>query len=133
MLRKRLKKFLDEILPNYAETRNRPDVDGSSRLSAYLHFGFLSSLEIALAVMNAKAPKESKDAYLEELIVRRELAYNFTNFNPHYDSLESLPSWAKATMKKHASRQAGLRLFPGGTRGGADSWTSCGMLRKEKC
>jgi len=101
--RKRLKKFLDEILPNYVETRNRPDVDGSSRLSAYLHFGFLSSLEIALAVLNAKAPEESKDAYLEELIVRRELAYNFTNFNPHYDSLESLPSWAKATMKKHAS------------------------------
>ncbi|MEP6703728.1 MAG: deoxyribodipyrimidine photo-lyase, partial [Acidobacteriota bacterium] len=46
----RLQKFVDEILPEYERTRNRPETDGSSRLSAYLHFGFLSPLEIALAV-----------------------------------------------------------------------------------
>ncbi len=48
--RKRLKKFVKEILNNYDTARNKPDKDGSSRLSSYLHFGFLSSLEIALAV-----------------------------------------------------------------------------------
>lgn len=99
--RKRLKKFVEEILSNYDETRNKPELDGSSRLSSYLHFGFLSSLEIALAVKESDAPKESKDAYLEELIVRRELSFNFTKHNLKYDSLESLPYWAKKTMREH--------------------------------
>lgn len=101
--RKRLKKFLKEILPDYETSRNKPEVDGSSRLSSYLHFGFLSPLEIALAVKEADAPKGAKDAYLEEIIVRRELSYNFTRFNPQYDSLESLPNWVQKTMREHAS------------------------------
>ncbi len=99
--RTRLKKFVDEILPDYETARNKPDLDGSSRLSAYLHFGFLSPLEIALAVNEANAPQAAKDAYLEELIVRRELSFNFTLRNPHYDSLASLPTWVQKTMREH--------------------------------
>lgn len=100
--RKRLKKFVKEILPNYETGRNKPDRDGSSRLSSYLHFGFLSPLEVALAVEDADAPKAAKEAYLEELIVRRELSYNLTLFNPKYDSLDALPEWVHKTMRKHA-------------------------------
>lgn len=100
--RKRLKKFLKEILPDYDAARNKPEKDGSSRLSAYLHFGFLSPLEIALAVREADAPQNSKDAFLEEIIVRRELSYNFTRFNDDYDSLKSLPEWVHKTMREHA-------------------------------
>lgn len=99
--RRRLKKFVAEILTDYNEARNKPEKDGSSRLSSYLHFGFLSSLEIALAVQKADAAQVSKDAYLEELIVRRELSYNFTRFNEKYDSLESLPAWVQKTMREH--------------------------------
>ncbi len=98
----RLKKFVDEILPDYENARNKPDRDGSSRLSAYLHFGFLSPLEIALAVQDAEAPQESKDAYLEELIVRRELSFNMTRHNANYDSLAALPPWVHKTMREHA-------------------------------
>lgn len=100
--RKRLKKFVKDILPDYEKLRNKPEIDGSSRLSSYLHFGFLSSLEIALAVQEADAPKAAKDAYLEEIIVRRELSYNFTSHNKNYDSLVSLPDWAQKTMREHA-------------------------------
>lgn len=100
--RKRLKKFIEEILPDYDKARSKPDRDGSSRLSSYMHFGFLSPIEIALAVQEADAPQESIDAYLEELIVRRELSYNFTRHNPKYDSLESLPAWVQKTMREHA-------------------------------
>jgi deoxyribodipyrimidine photo-lyase len=100
--RSRLTKFVDEILPDYDAARNKPERDGSSRLSAYLHFGFLSPLEIALAVQDADAPQESKDAYLEELIVRRELSYNMTRHNPRYDSIEALPAWVHKTMREHA-------------------------------
>ncbi len=100
--RKRLKKFVDEILSDYDKARSKPDRDGSSRLSSYLHFGFLSPLEIALAVKASDAAQESKDAYLEELIVRRELSYNFTRHNSKYDSLDSLPAWVQKTMREHA-------------------------------
>ena len=100
--RERLKKFVSDILPDYETGRNKPDRDGSSRLSSYLHFGFLSALEIALAVMDADAPQSAKDAYLEELIVRRELSYNLTSFNKNYDSLQALPDWAHKTMREHA-------------------------------
>lgn len=99
--RKRLKKFVSEILADYDEARNKPEKDGSSRLSSYLHFGFLSPLEIALAVKDSDAPKDAKDAYLEELIIRRELSYNFTQFNKDYDSLKSLPEWVQKTMREH--------------------------------
>lgn len=100
--RMRLKKFVEEILPDYDKARSKPDRDGSSRLSSYLHFGFLSPLEIALAVKNSDASQESKDAYLEELIVRRELSYNMTRFNSNYDSLACLPDWVHKTMREHA-------------------------------
>ena len=99
--RVRLKNFVGKILPDYDKARSKPDRDGSSRLSSYLHFGFLSPLEIALAVKNSNAPQESKDAYLEELIVRRELSFNMTRHNPHYDSLAALPAWVQKTMREH--------------------------------
>jgi deoxyribodipyrimidine photo-lyase len=100
--KKRLDYFIKNIFPNYNETRNECSVDGSSRLSPYLHFGYLSVFEIVEAVNNADVPKESKESFLEELIVRRELAYNFTKFNDKYDSLECLPNWTQESMRKHA-------------------------------
>ncbi|HEU4872552.1 MAG TPA: deoxyribodipyrimidine photo-lyase [Pyrinomonadaceae bacterium] len=100
--RKRLTHFVRNILPHYDKTRNDPSVDGSSRLSPYLHFGFLSIQEVVAAVEQAKAPKAAKNAFLEEAIVRRELSFNFTRHNPDYDSLKSLPVWALKTMRDHA-------------------------------
>jgi deoxyribodipyrimidine photo-lyase len=99
---RRLQHFVTKILAHYDDTRNRPDIDGCSRLSAYLHFGFISAQQVYEAVMGADVPKHAKDVFLEELIVRRELSYNFTRHNKHYDSLEALPDWAKRTMNKHA-------------------------------
>jgi deoxyribodipyrimidine photo-lyase len=100
--RRRLTKFVDEILPAYDKARSKPDRDGSSRLSSYLHFGFLSPLEVALAVQKTDAPQESIDGFLEELIVRRELSFNMTRHNPNHDSLAALPAWAQKTMREHA-------------------------------
>ena len=99
---KRLHHFVRNILPQYDELRNKPDVDGSSRLSPYLHFGFIAAQQIYEVVQDADVPQEAKAVFLEELIVRRELGYNFTLFNEQYDSLEAAPEWAKKTMAKHA-------------------------------
>lgn len=98
----RLKLFLREIFPKYGELRNEASVDGTSRLSMYLHFGFISVHEIIEAVDKAEhAPKEARQVFLEELIVRRELSFNFTRFNSNYNSLECLPAWAQQTMREH--------------------------------
>ncbi|HKO98428.1 MAG TPA: hypothetical protein VJU86_15630 [Pyrinomonadaceae bacterium] len=101
--RQRLKYFVEHILPDYDSTRNEPSVDGSSRLSPYLHFGFLSIQEVVEAVEKSPAPQSAKAAFLEEAIVRRELSFNLTRHNPNYDSLDALPPWAQKTMRDHES------------------------------
>ena len=45
--------------------------------------------------------QKARDAYLEELIVRRELAMNFVHFNPAYGRYEALPAWARQTLDEH--------------------------------
>ena len=52
-------------------------------------------------MQNAKAPRAAKAAFLEEAIVRRELSFNFTRFNPDYNSIASLPPWVQQTMREH--------------------------------
>lgn len=99
---KMLQDFLEHRLVGYADKRNDPTEDGISHLSPYFHYGMIAPLTVALAVRAADAPRADKDAYLEELIVRRELADNFCFYNPHYDSAEGFPKWAKATLDQHA-------------------------------
>ena len=47
--------------------------------------------------------QEAKDAYLEQLIVRRELAMNFAHYAENYDSYKCIPQWAQKTLKEHRS------------------------------
>ncbi len=96
-----LSRFIRECLKGYARERNRPEVDGTSRLSPYLHFGHIGPHTVALAVRNADAPRGDREAFLEELIVRRELAINFVRFNPRYDRLEGCEPWALRTIEDH--------------------------------
>jgi deoxyribodipyrimidine photo-lyase len=98
-----LQRFLRQRLRGYATNRNHPDLDGSSQLSPYLHFGHIGPLGAARAVRDADAPREDRDAFLEEFIVRRELAINFVRFNPRYDSLDGCEPWALKTLAAHAA------------------------------
>ncbi len=97
-----LRQFVNHKLIHYPERHGKPEVDGTSRLSPYLHFGHISPITVALAVENANAPRAAKDAYLNELITWRELAINFAHFNKLYDSIESAPDWAHRTLAEHA-------------------------------
>lgn len=99
--RQRLDAFIRHRLADYAEEAGDPVLDRTSRLSAYLHFGQLSPLEIALRAQESPAPVAAKEAFLEQLIVRRELSLNACWFNPGYDRYETLPSWAKTTLAEH--------------------------------
>ena len=97
--------FLTKKLSTYASRRNDPTEDGVSNLSPHLHFGQISAQRVALEVKKKKAKKDSKDAFLEELIVRRELSDNFCFYNPDYDRFEGFPEWAQKTLNEHRDDQ----------------------------
>lgn len=94
--------FIRGKLSRYHEDRNDPMADGQSGLSPYLHFGQLSAQRVALEVEKSRAPDTAKKAFLEELIVRRELSDNFCFYNLRYDSVEGFPAWAKRTLFERA-------------------------------
>lgn len=93
-----LEDFIENKLQKYSEMSNDPTKDVLSNLSPYLHFGQISPIHIALKVKNSK---KDGDDYLEQLIIRRELAINFVHYNQNYDSIQCLPDWAQETLEKH--------------------------------
>jgi deoxyribodipyrimidine photo-lyase len=119
--REALRDFAGHRLPTYNVDRNEPSLDGTSRLSPYLHFGQISAHEIFDAVMRrekwspaslpgrATGAREgwwgvsaAAEAFLDQLIVWRELGYNTCAKRPNdYDRYESLPEWARATLEDH--------------------------------
>ncbi|WP_126581366.1 deoxyribodipyrimidine photo-lyase [Tengunoibacter tsumagoiensis] len=107
---KAVQRLLQERLYAYTEQRNNPELVGTSELSAFLHFGQISVQQLAWDVEQYQpAEAESKHidlsggkaAYLEELIVRRELAINYAYYNPRYDALDGGPQWGQKTLQKH--------------------------------
>jgi deoxyribodipyrimidine photo-lyase len=97
-----LDEFVSNRIADYPVQHNRPEVAGTSQLSPYLHFGHIGPHTVALAVQNAASPSQAKEAFLEQVIIRRELAVNFIRFNPHYDSLMCLEPWADRSFAEHA-------------------------------
>jgi deoxyribodipyrimidine photo-lyase len=98
--------FLANRLPGYATARNDPNAGAVSGLSPYFHFGQLAPQRAALDVLALRDRHPADvDAYLEELIVRRELADNFCHYEPGYDRLAALPAWAQKTLAEHAADQ----------------------------
>ena len=93
--------FITQGLDVYHLYKNNPGQDVLSHMSPYLHFGHISPLYIAIQVMGRGGP--GAQAYLEELIIRRELACNFVFYNPAYDSFQGLPTWAGETLTEHVT------------------------------
>ena len=100
---KSLKNFIENKLDNYKILKNDPSRDGLSNLSPYLHFGQISAHRIALEAQKSNKNIESKESFLEELIIRKELSDNFCFYNSNYDNFDGFPSWAKQTLEEHSS------------------------------
>jgi deoxyribodipyrimidine photo-lyase len=119
--RGRLRAFLADRLASYDEDRNRPDIDGASGLSPYLHFGHLASHEIVLEVIRREGwspedvagPADGRrsgwwqmsapaEAFLDQVVTWRELGFVFCHHRDDHDRYESLPQWALATLAEHA-------------------------------
>jgi deoxyribodipyrimidine photo-lyase len=98
-----LQQFLSDRLRRYAREKNEPAARATSGLSPYLHYGFIGALEVALAAADyAREHKLIADEFLEELIVRRELAFNFCRYTSDVRTLAALPGWARETLEEHA-------------------------------
>ena len=129
--RERLARFLDRTLPGYADSRNTTDLEGTSGLSRYLHYGQISPVEVAVAATEAfhrlngevgsedeadEADEASKggegdgtaiggaslESFLDELVVQRELCVNFAIHEPRYETFDAVPAWGKKTLAAHA-------------------------------
>lgn len=117
----KLDAFISKRLADYPDARNEPSVDGTSGLSPYLHFGHVSTHEVLAAI--ARRERWSPDvlgksiggtkagwwqlspaaeAFIDELVTWRELAFNMSSHRDDYADIASLPAWAKATHREHA-------------------------------
>jgi deoxyribodipyrimidine photo-lyase len=114
--------FLSKKIKNYSALRNDPLAEATSELSPYMHYGQVSPQRIAYQTCQSTEthgytsveilPTDEKiverthdneeiknySAFLEELIVRRELADNFCFYTPAYDSFEAFPEWAQKSL-----------------------------------
>ena len=96
---RRFGQFLKNRLDGFFKNRNDPGGDGGSDMSPYLHFGQVSPVTLALRAREQGG--SGVPAFLEELVVRRELAVNFVRYNDRYDTFASLPAWAQKTLEQH--------------------------------
>jgi deoxyribodipyrimidine photo-lyase len=96
-----MKDFIGKKLFRYDDERNDPTKNAQSGLSPYLHFGQLSAQRLAREVQKSHARHTAKAAFLEQLIVRRELSDNFCLWHDDYDSVDCFHSWAKKTLDEH--------------------------------
>jgi len=96
-----LEDFIKNKLPYYAEYKNTPSKDAISGLSKYLNLGFISSQRVALEVIKSGVNDINKDVFLEELIVRKELADNFCLYSKNYKDFSGVPNWAKMSLSNH--------------------------------
>jgi deoxyribodipyrimidine photo-lyase len=94
-------KFLHKNLQQYEKNGNQPQTDDISHMSPYLHFGQISPVYLALKVINSGAGKSAKDAFIEQLVVRRELAVNYVEYTHDYDQFDAIPQWAQKTLDEH--------------------------------
>jgi deoxyribodipyrimidine photo-lyase len=118
----RLKQFLSRDLARYADDHNHPDLDATSRLSPYLHFGHISAHEVFARLMSHERWTTRKlgargggaregwwgvspaaEAFLDQLVVWRELSFNGCEYLTDYNSYASLPDWARRTLEAHSS------------------------------
>ncbi len=121
-----LARFVASGLKSYAVDRDRPDRDGTSRLSAPLHFGEISPWRVWTAAYDAaasgKAPAAQAEKLTSELIWRdfsAHLLHHFptlpdTAFRPEYDAM----AWRddEAGFKAWTKGQTGYPIVDAGMR-----------------
>ena len=148
-----LRDFIARRLPRYAAERNQPNADAASGLSPYLHWGFVSAHQVfdAIARHEGWSPERlglkptgaregwwgmgaDAEAFLDQLVTWRELAFNTAARVDGHDRYASLPQWARDTLERHATDPRALLSLAQLERGGTydELWNAAqGQLRRE--
>lgn len=100
-----MEQFFLERIGEYTRQRNDPNANGTSNLSPYIRFGHISAQRIALEALKNFSRSPDSDAFLEELIIRKELADNFCYYNPDYDRVSGFRQWARDSLDQHRNDQ----------------------------
>jgi deoxyribodipyrimidine photo-lyase len=79
----RWKRFLSGGLDRYSDLSREPGVGGISGMSPYLRFGQVSALRMALDARTGGST--GAEAFFEQLVVRREQAFNLVRYREDYD------------------------------------------------
>ena len=93
--------LLNKSLNNYDVHRNDPNKNALSNLSPYFHYGHLSSQRAVLEIKKFNIPQNDKAAFIEQVIVRKELADNFCEYEINYDYFDGFHPWAQNTLNQH--------------------------------
>ena len=109
---KRLKAFKPRQI-DYNVKRNDPTKNSLSDLSPYLHYGQLSSQRAAWEISNSGLDLDVLTPFLEQLIVRKELADNFYEFENNHDQFEGFHTWAQKTINNHRNDEREYVYSPG--------------------
>ena len=104
--------YLKKGLKHYSIDRNNPNLKALSDLSPYFHFGQISPQRVAFEISKTQLPLEDKNAFLEEMIVRRELSDNFCEYEPNYDFFEGFHPWAQKTLNEHRNDEREFLYSP---------------------
>jgi deoxyribodipyrimidine photo-lyase len=113
--RRQWKKFVDKGLEDYGDERNRPDHDGTSRMSAHLKFG---TIHPRTMVADLDQRRAGARAYLRELAFRDFYAAVlhhwpdsvWWNWNRDFDAIETDSN--KDAEKRFEAWKAGETGFP---------------------
>lgn len=118
--RKRLREFLSGPIADYAAGRDRPDQDGTSRLSPYLHFGEISPHQIWRAATHAmeagEAPAKDVQKFLSE-VAWRDFSHHLLYHDPQmgrlswrrqFDNID----WRKGTKAELEAWKRGRTGYP---------------------
>jgi deoxyribodipyrimidine photo-lyase len=120
---RRLKRFAQSAIAEYADHRNRPDIDGTSMLSPWLHFGELGPRQVWAAVQalgkdsGVFPPNNGARVFLSE-IGWREFAYHLlfhfsrTPEHPLREAFEHFPWASDPGGRKLRAWQRGQTGYP---------------------
>ena len=100
--REQLRQFCEERLKYFNTKRNDPTNSVLSNMSCYLHYGQISAVRCVLeAQKQRKKHGDAVASFVEEIVVRRELADNFVWHEPNYDNFQCAKDWARKSLNIH--------------------------------
>ena len=99
---KQFEGFCRNKLDDFGDLRNDPNAEACSNLSPWINHGHISAQRLTMKIDELGKDSEGCETYVEESVIRRELADNFVYYTlDKYDSLEAAYDWAKDTLDDH--------------------------------